>query len=195
MTDAPQQNNLVAIKKYPNRRYYDSTQSRHVTLEDIHRMICDGKRVQVTDSKTNTDITSRVLAQIILEMDSLKLSMFPSPLLHKLIQSNEKIVQEFVEVYFNKALDWFLTSREMYEDQFRRAVGLETQGTTEGQASPPDLGIPNPLSAVLQPAPQPPPPAGHTSTENAQLNERVEQLSKRVENLQSQLHDDKSHKA
>ncbi len=76
---------LLEIKKYPNRRYYDATRSRHVTLEEINNLIRDGYEVRVTDSKTGQDITAKVLAQIILELDSPKLGIFPVPLLHRLI--------------------------------------------------------------------------------------------------------------
>ncbi len=192
LIDHKDESAVVSIKKYPNRRYYDSSQSRHVTLEDIHKMIRAGRRIQVTDSKTDTDITSRVLAQIILEMDSLKLGMFPSPLLHKLIQSNELIVQEFVELYFNRALDWFLSSREVYEDHFRRAMGLGTQGPAEA----PDGSLPHPMKAT-----PPPLPLTDTNTilrpspQAEDLHNRVEQLSKRVESLQTQLHSARADKA
>ncbi|MEZ6190392.1 MAG: polyhydroxyalkanoate synthesis regulator DNA-binding domain-containing protein [Phycisphaerales bacterium] len=174
----------VAIKKYPNRRYYDSSHSRHVTLEDIHRMIRAGLRVEVTDSKTGEDITSRVLAQIILEMDSLKLGLFPSPLLHKLIQSNDAIVHEFVELYFNQALEWFLSSREAFENHFRQAMGLASRGADEPAPAP---WPPTPITTARPSANTPRRDPARPSDATKRLHERVDQLDKRVEALHARL--------
>jgi polyhydroxyalkanoate synthesis repressor PhaR len=174
----------VAIKKYPNRRYYDSNQSRHVTLEDIHRMIRAGLRVEVTDSKTGADITSRVLAQIILEMDSLKLGLFPSPLLHKLIQSNDAIVHEFVELYFNQALEWFLSSREAFENHFRQAMGLASRGTDESTPAP---WPPAPIAAARLSVSTQARNTVRPTDATKRLHDRVDQLDKRVEALHARL--------
>ena len=85
------------IRKYANRRFYDATRSKHITQEEIHQFIRNGHEVRVTDAKTGEDITVRVLAQIILDMDEPKLAVFPVELLHRLIQSNETLMHDFVE--------------------------------------------------------------------------------------------------
>lgn len=114
----------LKIRKYPNRRYYDATRSQHVTLEEIHRLVSEGRQVQVTDSKSGQDITPQVLAQIILELDASKLAAFPASLLHRIIQSNETILQDFVDRYFNQALSLFLDSRQQFEQNLRQWLGL-----------------------------------------------------------------------
>ena len=121
MADEPQR---LKIRKYPNRRYYDSTRSRHLTLEEIYTAIRDGNEIQVTDSKTGQDITAKVLAQIILELDPPKLGVFPVALLHKLLRANEQLVQDFTEKYFNQALSAFLESQRAFERSLRNAMGL-----------------------------------------------------------------------
>src|SRR4051812_42904889 len=113
-SETPDVRKLV-IRKYPNRRYYDSSRSRHVTLEDIHSLIRGGYDVQVTDSRSGQDITGRVLAQIIVDLDAPKLDVFPVPLLHKLLRSSEQLVTDFVQKYFNQALDSFLDSQRNME--------------------------------------------------------------------------------
>ncbi|MGN6370835.1 MAG: polyhydroxyalkanoate synthesis regulator DNA-binding domain-containing protein [Phycisphaerae bacterium] len=118
----------LRIRKYPNRRYYDTTRSRHVTLEEIHSLIREGYDVQVTDSRSGEDITGKILTQIIVELDSPKLGVFPVPLLHKLLRSSEKIVTDFVQKYFNEALDSFLDSQRNMEHLMRSAMGLPTGG-------------------------------------------------------------------
>lgn len=114
------------IRKYANRRFYDATHRRPVTQQDIYRFIRDGHEVRVTDARSGKDITVRVLAQIILDMDEMKLAVFPVELLHRLIQSNEAIMRDFVDKYFNQALMLFLASRRSFEEQLRGAVGLGT---------------------------------------------------------------------
>jgi len=112
------------IRKYANRRFYDATRSRHIRQEEIHQFIRNGHEVRVTDARTGEDITVRVLAQIILDMDEPKLAVFPVELLHRLIQSNETLMHDFVEKYFNQALMLFLDSRKKFEEQLRNATGL-----------------------------------------------------------------------
>jgi len=114
----------LEIRKYANRRFYDATRSKHITQEQIHQFIRNGHEVRVTDAKTREDITVRVLAQIILDMDEPKLAVFPVELLHRLIQSNETLMHDFVEKYFNQALMVFLESRKKFEEQLRSATGL-----------------------------------------------------------------------
>ena len=56
---SPESPRRLIIKKYPNRRYYDATRSRHVTFEELHSLVRDGYELQVTDSKTGEDITGK----------------------------------------------------------------------------------------------------------------------------------------
>ena len=114
----------IEIKKYPNRRYYDTTNSRHVTLEQIFAMIRDGRFVRVSESKSGEDITVKVLAQILLEYDPPKLQAFPVDLLHRMIRANERLIHEFVEKYFSDAFAAFMHSRRDFEEQLRKTVGL-----------------------------------------------------------------------
>jgi polyhydroxyalkanoate synthesis repressor PhaR len=112
---------LLEIKKYPNRRYYDATRSEHLTLEDIRKRIRDGYDVRVTDSKTGADITARVLAQIILELDEEKIEALPVALLQRLIRVNDEVIKEFLERYFGQALQQYLQYRKQVEDYLRSA--------------------------------------------------------------------------
>lgn len=98
----------LQIRKYPNRRYYDVTRSQHLTLEDIRSLVRDGHDIRVTDSKTSTDITAKVLAQIILELDAAKIDMFPVALLSRLIRVNDQMAKDFLERYFDQALSLFI---------------------------------------------------------------------------------------
>jgi len=114
----------LEIRKYPNRRYYDSTRSRHLTLDEIRSLIRDGYDLRVIDSKTSMDITAQVLTQIILELETQKLDSFPVPLLVRLIRVNDNLVKDFIEKYFNQALHSFLEYQRQVEENFRQVHGL-----------------------------------------------------------------------
>ena len=167
----------LSIKKYANRRFYDSTRSCHVTLEQMYELIRAGYEIAVTDSTTGRDITPNVLGQILLEMDSFKLAWLPSPLLHHIIRSNESIVREFVEVYFNQAFEWFLRSRELMEQQMRQLMGLAGSASAQDGAAPPP---PPDVPAFAQPTSANPDRA-------SELNRRIEDLSERIAGIQRQL--------
>lgn len=110
----------LEIKKYPNRRYYDATHSRHLTLDEIRSLIQEGYDIRVTDAKTGDDITALLLTQIILELDTAKLASFPVPLLLRVIRVNDQLVKDFIEQYFNQALASFLEYQQRVEEQIRR---------------------------------------------------------------------------
>src|SRR5215467_11376862 len=116
----------LEIKKYPNRRYYDATHSRHLTLEEIRSLIQQGYDLAVIDARTKADITAQVLTQIILELDTPKIDSLPVPLLVRIIRMNDQLVKDFIEKYFNQALKSFLDYQQQVEEQIRRAHGLPT---------------------------------------------------------------------
>jgi polyhydroxyalkanoate synthesis repressor PhaR len=114
----------LEIKKYANRRYYDATHSRHLTLEEIRSLIQQGYDIRVIDAKTSADITAQVLTQLILELDTPKLDSLPVPLLLRLIRMNDQLVKDFIEKYFNQALKSFTDYQLQLEEQMRKTHGL-----------------------------------------------------------------------
>jgi polyhydroxyalkanoate synthesis repressor PhaR len=118
------QHKILEIKKYPNRRYYDATHSRHLTLEEIRALIQQGYDIRVIDAKTSADITAQVLTQLILELDTPKLDSLPVPLLVRLIRMNDQLVKDFIEKYFNQALKSFFDYQKQLEEQIRHTHGL-----------------------------------------------------------------------
>lgn len=85
---------VIAIRKYPNRRLYDTSQSRHLTHDGVIDLVLSGKTVQVTDSRTGSDITTIVLLQILIERDPLKLLAIPPALLHSVLRSETQALRE-----------------------------------------------------------------------------------------------------
>jgi polyhydroxyalkanoate synthesis repressor PhaR len=115
---------LLEIRKYSNRRYYDSTNSRHLTLEEIRDLIRQGYDIHVTDNQTSANITPKVLTQIILDLDAPKLDLFPEPLLAQLIRVNDQLVKGFYEKFFGQALHAFLDYQRLVETQLAQGAAL-----------------------------------------------------------------------
>jgi polyhydroxyalkanoate synthesis repressor PhaR len=180
----------VKIRKYPNRRYYDVTRSRHVTLEEMYRLVCNGSDIEVTDSKSGNDITAKVLAQIILEHDPPKMGVFPTQLLHEVIRANESLVRDFVEKYFHRAFMAFAESQKSFERYFRQAMGLGTQ-----VGSPVDwarmmfggLAVPPVFSGDGQSGSPDGRPASQSAADTDELRSRVEELQGELQRLRDQL--------
>ena len=197
----------LEIRKYPNRRYYDTSRSRHVTLEEIYALIREGNEVRITDSKTDQDITAKVLGQIIVELDPPKLGAFPVPLLHRLLRSNEAIVNDFMQRY-NQALSAFLDSQRSVEQYLRSAMGVPSPTPTMADWTKlifgpfnPTLWSKPPGAADVGPPPVPPnnvppvpsvPPASDSSAvaesaNHADVREVVNELRQELAQLHEEL--------
>jgi len=146
----------IELRKYPNRRYYDTSRSRHLTLEEIRGLVRDGHDVQVTDSATGADITAKVMTQIILELDSPKLELMPPALLAQLIRVNDQLLKSFFGTFFNQASQAFLDYLRTLENQMRSASALPSMFPAMGPwsfahspfAPPPGLSSPSPAQAA-----------------------------------------------
>ena len=95
----------VVIKKYGNRRLYDTAGSRYVNLDDIAALVREGRNLQVLDAKTGTDLTRVTLTQIITEDAKDKPTGLPLELLRQLIVASDEVRQEFVMWYLKSAFD------------------------------------------------------------------------------------------
>lgn len=95
----------VLIKKYGNRRLYDTAASRYVNLDDIAAFIREGRDVQVVDAKTGKDLTRVTLTQIITEDAKDKPTGLPLELLRQLVVASDEVRQEFVMWYLKSAFD------------------------------------------------------------------------------------------
>src|SRR5208337_522064 len=107
----------VVIKKYGNRRLYDSSSSQYVNLDDIARFIREGKQVQVVDAKTGQDLTRVTLTQIITEDAKGKPTGLPLELLRQLIVASDEVRQEFVMWYLKSAFDTYQKMQDAVESR------------------------------------------------------------------------------
>lgn len=95
----------IVIKKYGNRRLYDTAGSRYVNLDDIAALVREGKDVQVLDASNGKDLTRITLTQIITEDAKDKPTGLPLELLRQLIVASDEVRQEFVMWYLKSAFD------------------------------------------------------------------------------------------
>jgi polyhydroxyalkanoate synthesis repressor PhaR len=105
---------FVTIKKYANRRLYNTASSAYVTLEHLAQMVRDGVEFLVLDAKSNEDITRSILTQIILEAESSGNNLLPVDFLRNIIRSYGDSVQGFLPSYLDLAMKSFTDSREQF---------------------------------------------------------------------------------
>jgi polyhydroxyalkanoate synthesis repressor PhaR len=127
----------VKIKKYANRRLYDTERSIYVTLDDVAAIICHGQTVAVHDAKSGEDVTAFILTQIILE-ESRKKNVFLSvPLLHLMIRHGNHLLNDFFDKHLEEMLKHFLTCKSLADEQFSTWLKMGTNLSQEAMQSLP----------------------------------------------------------
>ncbi len=123
----------VLIKKYANRRLYDTDRSEYVTLNQLSDLIRAGKAVEVIDAKTGEDVTAFILTQIVVEEAKTKNILLPAPLLHVIIQYGDNVLKEFFEKYLLKTIDNYLIYKNEMDAQFRKWLDLSTDFSSKAR--------------------------------------------------------------
>lgn len=113
----------VVIKKYANRRLYNTDSSSYVTLDDLAQMVRDGVDFVVFDAKTNEELTRQVLTQIIFEEENRGQSLLPIQFLRQLIGFYGGQMEAVLPSYLQLSLDNFTRQQEQFRAQFTRAFG------------------------------------------------------------------------
>ena len=108
----------VTIKKYANRRLYDTESSTYITLDRLAQMVREGREFEVVDAKTGDDITRQVLTQIIVDEEARGATMLPINFLKKLIGLYGNSMQNFVPQYLEAAMDAFQRNQSAVRDAF-----------------------------------------------------------------------------
>jgi len=108
----------VTIKKYANRRLYDTESSAYITLDKLALMVREGREFEVVDAKTGEDITRQVLTQIIVDEESRGSTMLPLNFLKQLIGLYGNSMQNFVPQYLEAAMDSFQRNQSAVRDAF-----------------------------------------------------------------------------
>ncbi len=105
------------IKKYPNRRLYDTAESRYVALDDIRRLVLNDVRLNVVDAKTGEDITRSILLQIIVEQEERGQPILTTELMEKIIRFYGDALQALMATFLERSVDSFIAQQEALHQQ------------------------------------------------------------------------------
>jgi polyhydroxyalkanoate synthesis repressor PhaR len=176
---------MVTIKKYSNRRLYDTDESRYVTLEELTRKIRSGVDVRVVDAKTDADLTQATLVQILLEEGGAA-KLLPTRLLLQMVRLGDDVLGEFFGSYLGQVLEFYVHARGGLQAMPWNPFALMPFGGPAGMARL--FG-----GAGMQPPPPPQPQAGPVpppETPAASANSAEEEMSllrKEIEGLKRAL--------
>jgi polyhydroxyalkanoate synthesis repressor PhaR len=165
----------LIVKKYGNRRLYDTERSQYITLDNLAELIKSGRDVKVVDAKTSANLTKMVLLQIITEQEKEK-DLLPVSFLKQMIQLGDTGVRESLQRYLSLSLDTFLNAQHDVEARYRNMAGnmmnpgnlmnpmmwlMPPYGQTPGGGAPTE-GMTPPMAQIPQmpqgmaPPPEPP---------------------------------------
>lgn len=116
-TDAAGGRSLRVIKKYPNRRLYDTDTSSYITLAEVKALVMDTEAFVVRDAKTNEDLTRSILLQIILEEETAGVPIFTEQVLANIIRFYGHAMQDFMGSYLEKNIQIFMDLQQKMRDQ------------------------------------------------------------------------------
>lgn len=188
--DAP-----VTIKKYANRRLYNTAKSSYVTLDHLAQMVRDGQDFVVYDAKTGEDITRSVLTQIIFEEEAKGQNMLPISFLRQLIRLYGDTLQGVVPGYLEASMEAFSRNQETLREQVTAAFGANPALANFEQMARSNMEFFENAMRMFAPfatgrgaspkapeAPTAPPPA-RTQSDIASLKEQLEAMQARLDAL------------
>jgi len=186
------QSEPVIIKKYANRRLYNTAASQYVTLEHLSDMVREGVDFIVQDAKTGDDITRSVLTQIIFEQESRGQNLLPVQFLRRLIRFYGDQMQGFLPPYLEMSMESFANAQEKMRENMSRAFGattpmaaFEEQAQRNMQMFQQALQMWTPLAGQM---PGMPKTGGAASEETDTAKEaQVAELRRQMEAMQKQL--------
>jgi len=117
--------NKRVIKKYPNRRLYDTVISKYITLDDIRQLVLDATDFAVMDAKTKADITRNILLQVILEQEEGGEPIFTIDILTQIIRFYGDAVQGLASNYLERSLTLFTEQQQRFNNQISQTVNSD----------------------------------------------------------------------
>jgi len=110
---------IRVIKKYPNRRLYDTATSSYITLADVKKLVLENVEFKVVDAKTNEDLTRSILLQIILDEEAAGAPMFSSDMLSHIIRFYGNAMQGMMRTFLEKNIQTFMQMQQRLQEQSR----------------------------------------------------------------------------
>src|SRR6478609_3672281 len=130
---------LRIIKKYPNRRLYDTETSSYITLQDVKKLVLEHIEFRVEDAKSKDDLTRSILLQIILDEETAGAPMFSSDMLSQIIRFYGTAIQGMMSRYLEQSASAFMDMQQQLQQQTRNLFGsfpFPSFGTTPGKTTP-----------------------------------------------------------
>jgi polyhydroxyalkanoate synthesis repressor PhaR len=112
------------IKKYGNRRLYDTERNSYITIDQVAELIRGGREVRVIDAKTREDVTAFILTQILLDEAKKKNFLLPIPLLHIIIRYGNTVLEEFFDKYLQQIIGNYLEYKSTMDEQFQKWLSM-----------------------------------------------------------------------
>jgi polyhydroxyalkanoate synthesis repressor PhaR len=122
------------IKKYTNRRLYDTAESRYIALDDIRQLVADGVPFRVIDAGGGEDITRSILLQIIVEQEDKGQPILSTRLLEQIILYYGNTLQAFVGTYLEKSMDSFVSQQQVLQDQMEHMLKMAPSSVLKDMA-------------------------------------------------------------
>lgn len=176
------ENEPVIVKKYANRRLYNTRSSSYITLDDLAGMVRDNVEFQVLDAKTGEDITHSILTQIIMDEESNGEQMLPVSFLRQLISMYGNSMQAMMPSYLEAAMDNFRENQNKIREAFEAGISK----TPFAKIHETNMAMMRAAADVLMPASQQakqPPKADGSASEIAALREQMAAMQKKLDDL------------
>ena len=190
---------VAVVKKYANRRLYNTATSSYVTLDELSHMVRRGEDFVVYDAKTNDDITRSVLTQIILEEDSKGRNLLPIGFLRQLIGFYDDQLHAFLPRYLEVSMENFARNQEQIRAYVQETFGRFFPITQFEDMARQNMALFQRAASIWRPLtgeggsiggtdqPEAPAPAQPPASATADLPGQMRELESRLENLQRQL--------
>src|SRR3954453_12250519 len=137
------------IKKYPNRRLYDTETSTYITLAEVKELVLQYKEFQVQDAKTGDDLTRSILLQIILEEESGGVPMFSSDMLANIIRYYGHAMQGLMGSYLERSIMAFHEAQKRFQEQAQTIYGERPKNSPQAWPFVPGQ-VPNVMGGYLE---------------------------------------------
>lgn len=170
----------IIIKKYANRRLYNTSSSNYITLDDLARMTREGVDFQVLDAKTGNDITHAILTQIIMEEEASGEQMLPVSFLRQLIAMYGNSMQALIPHYLEASMDNFRANQMKLQEAFTSSMGPDAFA----RLAETNMAMFQAAASAFMPGAKPgsaPPAAGEDDL--ARLREQMEAMQKKLDEL------------
>jgi polyhydroxyalkanoate synthesis repressor PhaR len=179
----------VVIKKYANRRLYNTAASTYVTLEHLSAMVREGVDFIVLDAKTGEDITRSVLTQIIFEQESRGQNLLPVQFLRRLIRFYGDQMQGFLPPYLEMSMESFSKAQEKMRENMSRAFGATTPMAAFEEQAQRNMAMFQQALSMWSPFTQSAAgkPGAEAGDDDASKDEQLAELRKQMEAMQKQL--------